>query len=109
MIIRQGDDGDRFFVMAAGTADIFVDGRLVSTVRANENENEDDEDKQDSAKEKAVRKKKDGNFFGELALLYDAPRAASVVVTSENVLTWALDRLTFKKVRGIGSRQYMDR
>jgi CRP-like cAMP-binding protein len=35
--------------------------------------------------------------FGELALMYDAPRAATVVATSV-VHAWALDRLTFKQV-----------
>ncbi len=35
--------------------------------------------------------------FGELALMYDAPRAATVVATS-TVHAWALDRITFKQV-----------
>ena len=40
-----------------------------------------------------------GMGFGELALLYDAPRAATVEATSvEGVRAWALDRVTFKQV-----------
>lgn len=39
-----------------------------------------------------------GKSFGELALLYDAPRAATVVATSEEVRAWAVDRVTFKQV-----------
>ncbi len=35
--------------------------------------------------------------FGELALLYDSPRAATVIATSD-VKTWAIDRVTFKRV-----------
>lgn len=35
---------------------------------------------------------------GELALLYGAPRAATVTATGGPVSTWALDRLTFKSV-----------
>lgn len=35
--------------------------------------------------------------FGELALLYDAPRAATIECASDCDL-WALDRITFKKV-----------
>jgi len=38
-----------------------------------------------------------GKSFGELALLYDAPRAATVVATSD-VHSWAVDRVTFKQV-----------
>jgi cAMP-dependent protein kinase regulator len=38
-----------------------------------------------------------GMGFGELALLYDAPRAATVAATSE-VSSWAIDRTTFKQV-----------
>jgi cAMP-dependent protein kinase regulator len=40
-----------------------------------------------------------GKGFGELALMYDAPRAATVIATSESgVKTWAVDRVTFKQV-----------
>lgn len=35
-----------------------------------------------------------GQAFGELALLYNAPRAASIKALSDSVL-WALDRHTF--------------
>ena len=38
-----------------------------------------------------------GAAFGELALMYMQPRAASVVATSDCVL-WALDRVTFRSV-----------
>ena len=39
---------------------------------------------------------KEGDAFGELALMYDAPRAATVIAASD-VVTWALDQITFKK------------
>jgi CRP-like cAMP-binding protein len=38
-----------------------------------------------------------GMGFGELALLYDSPRAATVVASSA-VQTWAIDRVSFKRV-----------
>ena len=70
----QGDKGDFYYVLSEGTCDITVDGRQVLQARK-------------------------GMGFGELALLYDAPRAASVTVTSvDGARTWALDRVTFKQV-----------
>lgn len=52
---------------------------------------------------------KPGQIFGELALLYDCPRAASIVAASDSVL-WSLDRNTFNNcVKGanMGARQKM--
>ena len=72
VIIRQGDPGDFMHILAAGTCDIFK-----GAVR--------------------VLQCCPGMVFGELALMYDAPRAATVLATSP-VLTWAIDRLTFKQV-----------
>jgi CRP-like cAMP-binding protein len=45
-----------------------------------------------------------GMGFGELALMYDAPRAATVQAVSDDVVTWAIDRTTFKQVM-IGTTQ----
>ena len=36
-----------------------------------------------------------GEAFGELALLYNAPRAASITTTSDESVLYALDRMTF--------------
>jgi hypothetical protein len=72
VIIRQGDPGEHLYILAAGTCDIFKDGVCVLQCSP-------------------------GMVFGELALMYDAPRAATVVATSP-VRTWAMDRLTFKQV-----------
>merc|ERR1711988_2069990 len=40
---------------------------------------------------------KDGTSFGELALMYNAPRAATVIA-KEDSRCFALDRMTFKKI-----------
>lgn len=39
-----------------------------------------------------------GQSFGEMALMYDCPRAATVVCTSEAGKLWVLDRLTFRQI-----------
>ena len=39
-----------------------------------------------------------GGSFGELALMYNAPRAATVVCHSATATLWALDRITFRTI-----------
>lgn len=71
-IISQGDQGDFFYVVEKGTVDYLVDGKVVNT-------------------------SSDGSSFGELALMYNSPRAATVLAKSDCIL-WALDRLTFRRI-----------
>lgn len=71
-LIKQGDMGDFYYVLTEGTCEILVNGKKVF----------------EAAK---------GMGFGELALLYDAPRAATVVAMTD-VRAWAVDRMTFKQV-----------
>jgi cAMP-dependent protein kinase regulator len=72
VIIRQGDAGDFFYVVESGYCEIFI---------------------QDVGK---VAESREGGAFGELALMYNAPRAATVIATDDTA-TWALDQQTFKK------------
>ena len=72
-IITQGDkDGDNFYVIDHGVVDIFVnDSKVVSL--------------------------KDGDSFGELALIYGTPRAATARAASD-VSIWGLDRDSYRMI-----------
>jgi len=72
VLIKQGDVGDYFYVLEAGHCDITVAG--IGKVMDCDS----------------------GTSFGELALMYNAPRAATVTAT-EPCITWAVDQITFKK------------
>jgi cAMP-dependent protein kinase regulator len=39
-----------------------------------------------------------GGSFGELALMYNAPRAATVISAEPGCTLWALDRITFRRI-----------
>lgn len=77
-IINQGDNGDFLFVIESGVLDCII------------------KDKTDG-KEKTVKTCEPGDVFGELALLYNCPRAASVEARQPCVL-WQLDRDTFNNI-----------
>jgi cAMP-dependent protein kinase regulator len=83
-VISQGDVGDYFYVVESGCFDIFVNasGKL--------------EPGADGLGGK-VATVGPGGSFGELALMYNAPRAATVVSTEPSML-WALDRVTFRRI-----------
>lgn len=84
-VITQGDAGDFFYVVERGSFDVFVNssgalqpgpdgmGQKVGTIEA-------------------------GGSFGELALMYNAPRAATVISAEPSCTLWALDRLTFRRI-----------
>lgn len=76
VIIRQGDAGDKFYILFSGKADISqtVDGKETHLVDIGA-----------------------GDIFGELALLEDQPRSATVTAT-ENVELLTLSKEVFKKV-----------
>jgi len=77
IVIKQGDQGDVFYILLEGSAEAFL---------------------KDNAK-KAVMKYKPGDYFGELALLRNEPRAASVRVTVDSKMI-VLDRGSFKRLLG---------
>eukprot|EP00929_Paragymnodinium_shiwhaense_P092786 TRINITY_DN5278_c0_g1_i1.p1 TRINITY_DN5278_c0_g1~~TRINITY_DN5278_c0_g1_i1.p1 ORF type:complete len:451 (+),score=177.15 TRINITY_DN5278_c0_g1_i1:121-1353(+) len=74
--IAEGDDGDFLFVIETGT---------LECIKKIDGEN------------KVVKTCAPGDVFGELALLYNCPRAASVVAKDDSVC-WQLDRETFNHI-----------
>ncbi|GLJ29416.1 hypothetical protein SUGI_0579950 [Cryptomeria japonica] len=78
IIIRQGDPGDHFFMLEEGTCDVWI---------------KESGDKNS----RMVKRYSKGDSFGELALLYNAPRAATIKALSDCVL-WAVDRNTFQTI-----------
>lgn len=78
LVISQGDDGDVLFIVGEGT--------LTCTKRFD-----------NSQEETFLLEYSQGDVFGELALMYNAPRAASIVSKGESIL-YALDRITFNGV-----------
>jgi cAMP-dependent protein kinase regulator len=77
-LIKQGDDGNDFYLLDTGVCHCFLDFK-------------------DGSESKMVKEYKHGESFGELALMYNTPRAASILAM-EDCITWAMDRLTFRKV-----------
>lgn len=77
-VIRQGETGDYFYIIDRGTVSFLVNGRKVGQAY-------------------------DGASFGELALLYDCPRAATCVVSSDGDSSpscdlWRVDQTSFRKI-----------
>lgn len=81
-VIVQGDKGDNLYIIAEGTVEIFV--------------NRPDADAFTSeGKGALVATWEKGALFGELALMYEAPRAATVTAVGP-VKVFALESLDFK-------------
>jgi len=76
-VITQGEEGNFFYVVDTGAFDCFVR----------------DKDHEDPGR--LVLQYASHTTFGELALMYNAPRAATVKATADSVL-WAMDRHTFR-------------
>lgn len=72
LIIRQGDDGDNFYVIESGVYKVIVNDNHIHTYN-------------------------NSGIFGELALLYNMPRAATVQAETQGLL-WAMDRQTFRRI-----------
>ena len=84
-VIKQGDNGDCLYIVDSGELDCskrFPDNPEV---------------------DKYLKTYVPGEAFGELALLYNAPRAATIKAKTDCVL-WCLDRDTFNNIVKEGAR-----
>merc|ERR1712106_1018662 len=72
MIIQQGDEGDNFYIIDLGEVEIYVNGEKVLNIG-------------------------EGGSFGELALIYGTPRAATVKAASD-VKLWGIDRDSYRRI-----------
>ena len=51
----------------------------------------------ENGEDKKVHQYDNAGSFGELALMYNTPRAATIIAASEGII-WGLDRTTFKNI-----------
>ena len=78
VIIKEGDQGDCMYVLEHGTLDCtkLFNGNTEPTF---------------------LKEYQPGEGFGELALLYNSPRAATITAKTEYIC-WKLDRDTFNNI-----------
>ncbi|OLY85362.1 cAMP-dependent protein kinase regulatory subunit [Smittium mucronatum] len=82
-VIVQGDVGDYFYIVETGEFDIYK-SKL-------------DSEGKPTGEPALVATVKGGGSFGEMALMYNSPRAATVRSTMDSTL-WAIDRITFRRL-----------
>ena len=78
-VISQGEDGDCLYIVETGNLKCFKTFNSDNTP-------------------KLLKIYEPGDSFGELALLYNCPRAATIICSSEESILWSLDRETFNHI-----------
>ncbi|KAF4800377.1 hypothetical protein TURU_044771 [Turdus rufiventris] len=72
LIMQNCDEGDNFYVIDQGEVDVYVNGEWVTSIG-------------------------EGGSFGELALIYGTPRAATVKAKTDLKL-WGIDRDSYRRI-----------
>ena len=83
VVIRQGDAGDAFFLVASGELAAYK---------------EDDNGGGATGSNSPVETYHAGDSFGELALMYDCPRQATIKCISQSALLFRLGRMAFRNL-----------
>jgi CRP/FNR family transcriptional regulator, cyclic AMP receptor protein len=81
LLMREGDRGREFLVLESGTVDVTRDGQ-------------------------SIRQLGPGDWVGEIALIADMPRTATVTTTSEARVLVLTDRAFAKLIRDVPSIAY---
>jgi uncharacterized protein YhbP (UPF0306 family) len=89
VIVRQGDRADRFFIVVEGEVEVT---------------------REEDGRERPLSKLRRGQFFGEIAILRDMPRTATVRAVTPTTLL-AMDRAAFHSLvaQALGTTQDFDR
>mmetsp|Transcript_124740 Transcript_124740/g.219664 ORF Transcript_124740/g.219664 Transcript_124740/m.219664 type:complete len:828 (-) Transcript_124740:267-2750(-) len=72
-VFRQGDAGDRLYLIASGEVTIDISGKVIRTMGKNA-------------------------FFGERSLIFNEPRSANVTCSSKEAALWYIDQAAFSSI-----------
>ncbi|XP_014252563.1 cAMP-dependent protein kinase type II regulatory subunit-like [Cimex lectularius] len=76
-VIKQGEDGDYFYIIDHGIFEASIKDKL--------------------GNKKIIKTYNNSGSFGELALLYNMPRSATITAMTDGLL-WAMKRQTFRRI-----------
>ncbi|KZT12856.1 protein kinase A regulatory subunit [Laetiporus sulphureus 93-53] len=100
VVVRQGDVGDYFYVVEEGWLNCYIRPEPLPPAWLTGNISSDEKFLQPgyhSEFGKKVAECREGSSFGELALMYGHPRAATVLAMEPSTL-WSVDRITFRTI-----------
>ncbi|KAF8558835.1 camp-dependent protein kinase regulatory subunit [Imleria badia] len=105
VVIRQGDVGEYFYVVESGLFHCYIHPEPLPPTWLTDNPSSTVSSQADKFLQpgyhpvygRKVMECKPGNSFGELALMYGHPRAATVQAMEPSTV-WALDRITFRTI-----------
>lgn len=83
-IIRQGDEGDKFYLIREGSVDVFLN------------------DENGPRGMRFERMMMEGDYFGELALMKNQPRAATIIAR-ENLTLYSLSKADFMETLNLNA------
>ena len=100
IIIKEGDPGDNLYLCTSGWIQVykFFKGENKMEDRKEEGKTAAAISAENKGEDQLVARLEKGATFGELALMYDAPRSATCKAGDDGCVCWAIDRLTFQEV-----------